>query len=402
VADRGHQGSGAPPRWLASAADLLAGPDPGDTPFLVEKLIVAESIAAVQGRHKSAKTWAVLDVAISVASGRPVFDRFRVERGPVVVVVEESGRAALRRRLDRIIAGRGIKPDELRDLHFAANQGVRLNDPKWQERILADTAPIKPSLIVFDPLARVKGATVDESSQREIGPVLDFLRRLRDESGATVGFVHHTGHEAGARMRGSSDLEAYWESKLSITRARDEDTIDLCAEHREAEAAGPFSYRIEFADDPRSIRFEALDDHERKEREEFGRCCLAALNENSPMGRDALIAEARTRGAKGRNEKLRDWLTKLIADPESGLISTDDGYALTPGPDARAMPGHPPSTDPPGPLAPPPRGGQGPGPGVEPWPHGAGQGGPGGIPLATEEEEKRIEQLLVDDGADHG
>ena len=103
----------------------------------------------------------------------------------------------------------------------------------------------------------LKGATVDESNQREIGPVLDFMRQVRDESGAAVGFVHHTGHGAQGRMRGSSDLEAYWESKVSIRR--DGSTVELRAEHREAEAAGPFRFALNFSEAPRSMTFDSLD-----------------------------------------------------------------------------------------------------------------------------------------------
>jgi hypothetical protein len=72
--------------------------------------------------------------------------------------------------------------------------------------------------------------------------VLDYMRDLRDGTGAAVVFVHHTGH-SGKRLRGSSDLEAYWESKLTLTREKS-GTSRLAAEHREAESSPPFAYRL--------------------------------------------------------------------------------------------------------------------------------------------------------------
>ena len=43
--------------WFESAADLLAEPDPGPTPFLVDDLIVEAAIAAIVGSPKNGKTW---------------------------------------------------------------------------------------------------------------------------------------------------------------------------------------------------------------------------------------------------------------------------------------------------------------------------------------------------------
>jgi hypothetical protein len=102
----------------------------------------------------------------------------------------------------------------------------------------------------------VKGL-VDENVQREIGPVLDFLRDLRAESGATVAYVHHTPHD-GTRHRGSSDLEAYWESKLTLAKTATGRTLQ--AEHREAEAVGPFALSFGFDATTGTIRLEAEDD----------------------------------------------------------------------------------------------------------------------------------------------
>jgi hypothetical protein len=73
--------------------------------------------------------------------------------------------------------------------------------------------------------------------------VLDFLRHLREESGAAVPFVHHTGHQ-GTHARGSSDLESYWESWLAIRR--DEDGTQVEVGHREAEEPPACSFAAGF------------------------------------------------------------------------------------------------------------------------------------------------------------
>jgi RecA-family ATPase len=189
--------------WLEDAADLLAEADPGPTPYLVESLIVDRAIAMIPGPAKSRKTWTVMELAIAIRTGRPAFGEFAIpEPGPVIVVLEESGRAAFHRRLSALARGNAIPTPELVGFHFAANRGVRLDDEAWQAKLVSAAAAIEPRAIFLDPLVRMKGAGRDENAEKEMGPVLDFMRELREQSGAAVVFVHHTGH-AGNHARGN-------------------------------------------------------------------------------------------------------------------------------------------------------------------------------------------------------
>jgi AAA domain len=142
--------------WLLDAAELLGRGDPGPTPWLVENLIVDRALTAVVGRWKTTKSYGVLDMCIAIATGRDAFGVFSVPvPGPVVFVNEESGEAALWRRLDALCRGRAIPTDELRGrLYVAANKRIKLDDEAWQAEILAEGLHLRPRLFVFDPLAR--------------------------------------------------------------------------------------------------------------------------------------------------------------------------------------------------------------------------------------------------------
>jgi len=292
--------------WLESAADLLGEPDPGPTPFLIEDLIVDQAIAMMLGSWKVGKTWVLLEFAVSIVTGRPAFGRYEVANpGPVIVVLEESGRAALHRRLDALRRGYALEADALADLHFAANRRVRLNDEVWKARLLAAGRVLQPRAILLDPFVRLKGADVDENIQREVGPVLDFMRDLRDESGAMVMFVHHTGHNDRDHGRGSSDFEGYWESKVSI--AADDDVRTLKAEHREAEAAEELRYRLDFDETTRSLRLAAVKSETEEKVEAYLReHSNASANEvYKALGgnrRSVLRAVREARGAGGSEE----------------------------------------------------------------------------------------------------
>ena len=101
--------------WLIDAADLLAQPDPGPTPWLVENLIVDAALVACVGRWKTTKSYGLLDLCIAIATGRRAFGALKTNQGAVVFVNEESGKAALWRRLDALCRGRAIDPKSSAD-----------------------------------------------------------------------------------------------------------------------------------------------------------------------------------------------------------------------------------------------------------------------------------------------
>lgn len=290
--------------WLLDAADLLAEPDPGPTAWLVEGLIVDGAIVAAVGRWKTTKSYGLLDVCIAVATGRPAFGTLTIPNpGPVIFVNEESGRAALWRRLDALCRGRAINPEELRGrLHVGANARVKLDDPDWQKRLLELGQEIRPRLFVFDPLARMKDSARDENAQGDMAALMEFLRVLRDESGATVAFVHHTGH-LGGHMRGSSDLESVWETRLTWTREGQSPLVEIESEHREAESGPTIKYRINWHGETRTMRFDLVaDEHGPTLSDRI----VEYLAEHGPSSTDAVRAAVNVR----RSDVLRT-LTQL-------------------------------------------------------------------------------------------
>ena len=306
-------------RWYESAADLLAEDDPGPTPFLVDELVVEGAIAAFVGAAKNGKTWTLLELAVAIVTGEPAFGRFTVPKpGPVLVILEESGRAALHRRLDMLARGRTLPPERFVEFCFAANRRVRLNEMEWQQRLHEAVQAQAWRLIAFDPLVRVKGATVDENVQREIGPVLDFIRDLRDASnGAAVGYSHHTPHD-GTRQRGSSDLEAYWESKVTVARKDGQRT--LRAEHREAESSA--EYRLSFGFDmtTRTVRPGAF----RDELEERVRAYLSEHPDASANDVSNSIGGTRSK-VLDLVKQLREGGTEPAVPPRTTASGSDGG-----------------------------------------------------------------------------
>lgn len=288
--------------WWKDAADLLAEPDPGPTPWLVDGLMVDQALITIVGKWKTTKSYGLLDLCISIATGQPAFGTFDIpEPGPVIFVNEESGWTALRRRLDSLCRGRAIKPDDLRGrLLLAANAGVKLDAPDWQERVLELGREIKPRLIAFDPLARMKAASRDEKDQSAMAVLIEYLRNLRGETESAVAIVHHTGHD-GDHMRGSSDLESYWETQLKWERNGKSSLVTIKSEHREAEAAATIKYRIGWDATSRSMRFD-LDGSEKED--DLAERVSALVAANPEMSANKIYEQLQLAGDGAERKKV--------------------------------------------------------------------------------------------------
>jgi hypothetical protein len=298
--------------WVIDGGELLSRPDPGPTPWLIEDLVVDQSIAAIVGRWKTTKSWAALDCGICVCTGQAAFGTHHVpDPGPVVYVIEESGEEALQRRLAALCRGRGLHPDDLRGrLLLAPNRGVKLDSPDWQARLIELGHGVRPRAFIFDPLARMKNAARIENDQTDMAPLIEYLRLLRDETHATALFVHHTGHQ-GDHMRGSSDLESAWESRLAFRRDPDTRLVTVQAEHREAgeDDHSTVAYELAWDSETRTMRL-------RSTQLPTDQRCIDWLSQNAPATTDEI--------AKGVNIRRSDVKRTMDRLKEAGTAERSD------------------------------------------------------------------------------
>jgi hypothetical protein len=181
-------------------ADILEYPEPE---WLIEGLIVENTLCLLSAYSGVGKSVLTLTIARSICDGFPLFGEFKVNRtGPVLIVDEETPQAFLKDRVLKI----GFRPDDpVAFLHFA---GVRLDDPKAFDLLMATIEEEKPILVVIDPLIRCH--TRKENDSSEMRDVMANLRKLANTP-TTVIVVHHfnKGNAPMAeRSRGSSDITA--------------------------------------------------------------------------------------------------------------------------------------------------------------------------------------------------
>jgi hypothetical protein len=188
-----------------------------------------------------------------------------------------------------------------------------------------------------------------------MAPVIEYLRDLRDQTDAGVGVVHHTGH-TGDHMRGTSDLESVWESRLMFKKDGESGLITIETEHREAgdQDSATVAYMLDWNPERRSMRLRSTQlPTEQK--------CLDWLADNAPATTDEVASGVNIRrtdvarslanleragtacrqpvprtDAAGRTRNVKCWMTSSQAvfdvetsRPDPGRPGTDNPETTT-------------------------------------------------------------------------
>jgi hypothetical protein len=184
--------------------------------WIVKHAIPAESVGVMFGGPGTFKSYIALDLALHVARGLPWLGR-RTKQGPAIYIAAEGGTGIaarakawhLARRLDPAGSPLYVVPvalDIVADAHVLAQQASRLG--------------IAPALVVVDTLSQTLAG--EENNATEVAAYLRALgSAFRELWRCAVLVIHHTGHAATERPRGSSAIKANTDFMFGVFRDED-------------------------------------------------------------------------------------------------------------------------------------------------------------------------------------
>jgi hypothetical protein len=282
-----NQQSPVPSLPTLSLSQLLTRPLPKQS-WLVESLLSRGGVMGLAGDPGTAKTWIILDLAQAVATGRPFLDRFPTQQGPVLIIDEENGEARLQRRLTRITNQR------LDDcpIYIACMCGVNLSHDRWIDSLYTKVVEIKPSLIIFDSLIRVHRG--GENSAEDMATLFSVFTYFRHDFGCAIVFTHHLRkmgfiRDLGQRVRGSSDILAYVDSMLGLTKVETSYTL-WHLKNRDGDLIKPLSLSVEdTAGNTTVIRVTGEVDEENNKREQARDLIMDALADGDKLREELAV-----------------------------------------------------------------------------------------------------------------
>jgi hypothetical protein len=199
---------------LTLAADLLKDPQP--LKWLVHKILPPYCHVLTFGEPGGGKSLATIDKACCIATGIPWHGR-KVTQGGVIYIAGE-GHFGIKRRLKAWSLKNGI---DLTNAPLAVSDvGADLTDPNAAHDVIAAIDAFaeeygNPALVIIDTLHRNLGAG-DENSSQDIGAFYSHLDHIKNKYDCTTITVHHSGHAAKDRARGSSSLKATVDVEIQV------------------------------------------------------------------------------------------------------------------------------------------------------------------------------------------
>jgi AAA domain/DnaB-like helicase N terminal domain len=193
--------------------------------WLVKHVIPAESMGMLFGASGTFKSFIALDAALHVAHGLPWLGR-KTAQGPVIYIAAEGGSGLW----SRVLAWHRTRNLRWQDAPlYVVPVAIDLRADAWRIVEAAQTLGVTPSLVVVDTLSQTYSG--EENSANEVA---DYLReigvRFRALWGCAVALVHHSGHIATERPRGSSAIRANLDFLLGVFRDEKEMLATLTCE----------------------------------------------------------------------------------------------------------------------------------------------------------------------------
>jgi hypothetical protein len=193
--------------------------------WLVEPLWPSDSCGFIAGPSGVRKSWLCLELGLSVSTGRPFLSKFKIGRpGKVLYVAGEDKLRGLHARLSMLARHHGTDVAKFKTYALVSRQNT-LTDPQHKASFEAFCAAHKPSLVILDPFVRMHDG--DESSARDMAPILSFARQAQEKHGFALIITHHvrkpgsSGAASGltsSSLRGSGDLYAWADTVVFVER----------------------------------------------------------------------------------------------------------------------------------------------------------------------------------------
>jgi AAA domain/Toprim domain len=205
--------------------------EPGEfewQPYIIKEryFLPRSGIGLIGGQSGAGKTFVVVDLAVSVASGQPFFGLPIKQLYGVAYVATEGG-AGLTKRIAAAIAGRETKPripiayltEGIGDLMKTENVRKLIEKLKRQDSEFVDLFGVPLGLVIIDTVAT--SFIMEDENAKDAVAVANHMSEISKATSAFVLGVHHYGKNQELGLRGSSAFRANVDQVIAVLARRD-------------------------------------------------------------------------------------------------------------------------------------------------------------------------------------
>jgi hypothetical protein len=234
---------------MEDAGELLSKPI-DLPPDVIEGVLHRGAKMVLGGGSKTFKTWTLVDLALSVATGTHWLGKFQTARGRVLYINLELQGAFFAKRIKDVCDENQLTLEK-GWLTVWNLRGRAADLSKLLPLLLRAIGHEKYGLVIIDPIYKLLGLR-DENKAGDIASLLNEIEALAVETGAAVAFGAHysKGNQAGKevidRIGGSGVFARDPDSILNFTRHEEENCFTVDATLRNHPPIEPFVARWEY------------------------------------------------------------------------------------------------------------------------------------------------------------
>lgn len=217
--------------------------------WLIEGVMREKEVSMVVGKPKVGKSLMAMQMALCVASGRKYFEH-NVKKSKVLYCNLEISERWFEERVKEFQQKMALSDDEIEDFYTLTMTG-KLNSNNCDNFLEYLKIQIKREtigLVVLDPIYILESCYgIDENDSVAVTTLLDKIASVKEETGASVLFVHHisskvrdmSGYDADSLPQGSSAFARFYDNLVAIQEL---DLDGLAMEFQKAKRAFRIAY----------------------------------------------------------------------------------------------------------------------------------------------------------------
>jgi KaiC/GvpD/RAD55 family RecA-like ATPase len=183
-----------------------------DIDWIVDELIPEQAVGMIFGASGTFKSFIAIDLCCHIANGMEFIAK-ETRKAPVLYLASEGG-AGIYRRIQAWHKHHGLPISD--DVWLVTTPLILTVKEQLEALITAmEAMTVKPAFVVIDTLSQTFAG--DENSSNDIASYIRAINTdIRARFGCSVAVIHHTGHNASDRPRGSSAMMANLDYLLGV------------------------------------------------------------------------------------------------------------------------------------------------------------------------------------------
>jgi len=219
--------------------------------WIMEGIVQRGANGMLIARPKAGKSFAVLDLALALASGQRWLEFYIPKRVKTALVSREDHYGLTQQRQIKMARHRGLSSTELDGWLYINAKGLRpkimLDYPDDVSALISDLKRYGTEFLILDVMRVLHGA--EENDNTEMQKVIDVLNHIQTETNASICLIHHDNKRDDAtlteRARGASAIAGWAEFICGIRVVDEADwTREFSCELKAAMAPDKFHFRI--------------------------------------------------------------------------------------------------------------------------------------------------------------